>query len=74
MCLSPKMPKPPEAPPPPPLPPVSTGTQPVTVKPIMSKRASLRQASQGPSSLSIPLGGAGGGAATPSMSNLSIGK
>lgn len=73
MCLSPKMPKPPEPPPPPPAP-VITSTQPTTVKPTMSKRASLRQASQGTSSLNIPLGGTGGGASTTSLSNLSIGK
>jgi hypothetical protein len=73
MCLSPKMPPPPEPPPPPPAP-VITGNQPTTVKPTMSKRASLRQASQGTSSLNIPLGGTGGGASTTSLSNLSIGK
>ena len=74
MCLSPKMPPPPEPPPPPPAP-VTTGTQPTTVKPTMSKRAAMRQAGQGPSSLNIPLGGgssAGGGST--SMANLSIGK
>ena len=73
MCLSPKMPPPPEPPAPPPTP-VTTGTQPTTVRPTMSKRASLRQASQGPSGLTIPLGGSGGGAAPTSMTNLSIGK
>ena len=67
------MPPPPEPPAPPPAP-VITGTQPTTVKPTMSKRASLRQASQGTSSLNIPLGGTGGGASTTSLSNLSIGK
>lgn len=67
------MPKPPEPPPPAPAP-VITSTQPTTVKPTMSKRASLRQASQGTSSLNIPLGGTGGGASTTSLSNLSIGK
>lgn len=72
MCLSPKMPKPPEPPAPAPAP-VITSTQPTTVKPTMSKRASLRQAGQGPSSLTIPLGGAAG-AASAALSNLSIGK
>ena len=72
MCLSPKMPPPPEPPPPPPAP-VITGTQPTTIK-TMSKRGSMRQASQGTSSLNIPLGGSGGGASSTSMSNLSIGK
>ena len=75
MCLSPKMPAAAAAPePPPPAPaPVITSTTPTTVKPAMSKRASLRQASQGPSGLNIPLGGTGGGSTT-SMTNLSIGK
>lgn len=74
MCLSPKMPKPPEPPPPPPAPVVSS-TEPTVVKPTMSKRASLRQASQGTSSLTIPLGGTGtGGGSSTSLSNLSIGK
>ena len=75
MCLAPKMPKPPEPPPPPPAP-VITGTQPTTVKPL-SKRATMQQASRGPSSLSIPLGGSVGGAGgstSTSLSNLSIGK
>ena len=67
------MPKPPEPPPPAPAP-VITSTQPTTVKPTMSKRQSLRQAGQGTSSLNIPLGGAGGGASSTSLSNLSIGK
>jgi hypothetical protein len=71
MCLSPKMPAAPEPPPPAPAP-VITSTTPTTVKPTMSKRASLRQASQGTSSLTIPLGGTGGGGS--SMTNLSIGK
>jgi hypothetical protein len=73
MCLSPKMPAP-AAPPPPPPAPVVSSTQPTTIKAAMSKRASMRQASQGPSSLSIPLGGMGGGAGSTSLSNLSIGK
>lgn len=76
MCLAPKMPKPPEPPPPPPAP-VITGTQPTTVKPTMSKRGAMQQASRGPSSLSIPLGGSlggTGGASSTSLSNLSIGK
>lgn len=75
MCLSPKMPKPPEPPPPPPAP-VITDTKPLVIKP-MSKRASMQQASRGPSSLSIPLGGSSGGAggaSSTSLSNLSIGK
>ena len=75
MCLSPKMPPPPEPPPPPPAP-VVTGNQPTTVKPTTSKRSAMQQASRGPSSLSIPLGGtaSGGGDASTSLSNLSIGK
>jgi len=66
------MPAAPEPPPPAPAPVISNATTPTTVKPTMSKRASLRQASQGTSSLNIPLGGTGG--AVPSMTNLSIGK
>jgi hypothetical protein len=66
------MPAPPEPPPPAPAPVVSS-TTPTTVKPTMSKRASMRQASQGPSSLNIPLGGTSGGGGS-SMPNLSIGK
>jgi len=69
------MPKPPEPPPPPPAP-VITDTKPLAIKP-MSKRASMQQASRGPSSLSIPLGGSSGGAggaSSTSLSNLSIGK
>ena len=73
MCLSPKMPKPPEPPAPAPAP-VVTSTEPTTVKPTKSKRASMRQASQGTSSLLIPLGGCGGGTMSSSLSNLSIGK
>ena len=69
------MPAAPEPPAPIPAPsPVISSTTPTTVKPTMSKRASLRQASQGTSSLNIPLGGTGGGGLTPSMTNLSIGK
>ena len=68
------MPAAPEPPPPAPAPVISNATTPTTVKPTMSKRASLRQASQGTSSLNIPLGGTGGGGSTPSMTNLSIGK
>ena len=67
------MPAAPEPPPPAPAPVISS-TTPTTVKPTMSKRASLRQASQGTSSLNIPLGGTGGGGSTSSMTNLSIGK
>jgi hypothetical protein len=70
MCLAPKMPKAPEPPPPAPAP-VITSTEPTTVKPTKSKRESMRQASQGTSSLSIPLSTGG---ITPSMTNLSIGK
>ena len=69
------MPPPPESPSPAPAP-VVTGNQPTTVK-TMSKRASMQQASRGPSSLSIPLGGTssgGGGTSSTSLSNLSIGK
>ena len=66
------MPAAPEPPPPAPAPVISNATTPTTVKPTMSKRASLRQASQGTSSLNIPLGGTGGGGS--SMTNLSIGK
>jgi hypothetical protein len=64
------MPKPPEPPAPPPAP-VITSTEPTTVKPTRSKRESLQQASRGTSSLTIPLSTGG---ATPSMTNLSIGK
>ena len=73
MCLAPKMPKPPEAtPPPPPAPvPVTSSTEPTTVKPTKSKRESMRQASKGASSLTIPLSTGG---VIPSMTNLSIGK
>ena len=70
MCLAPKMPKPPEPPAPAPAP-VITSTEPTTVKPTKSKRESLQQASMGTSSLTIPLSTGG---ATPSMTNLSIGK
>ena len=72
MCLAPKMPKPPEPPPPPPEP-IIKDAQPTVVK-TMSKRASLRQASQGPSGLTIPLGGVGGGGSNTSLSNLRIGQ
>ena len=70
MCLAPSMPKPPEPPAPPPAP-VITSTEPTTVKTTRSKRESLQQASKGTSSLTIPLSTGG---ATPSMTNLSIGK
>lgn len=70
MCLSPKMPKMPEPPPPAPAP-VITSTEPTTVKTTKSKRESLQQAGKGTSSLTIPLSMGG---ATPSMTNLSIGK
>jgi hypothetical protein len=73
MCLAPKMPPPPEPPPPAPTP-VTSGTTPTTIRPTTSKRASMRQAAQGPSSLNIPLGGGATGAAPSSMTNLSIGK
>jgi hypothetical protein len=77
MCLSPKMPKMPEPTPPPPPAPVNVtaDSQPQTIKTSMSKRGAMRKASQGPSSLNIPLGGAGATTApTPSLTNLSIGK
>ena len=70
MCLAPKTPKPPEPPAPAPAP-VITSTEPTTVKTTRSKRESLQQASKGTSSLTIPLSTGG---ATPSMTNLSIGK
>jgi hypothetical protein len=70
MCLAPKMPKPPEPPAPAPAP-VITSTEPTTVKTTRSKRESLQQAGKGTSSLTIPLSTGG---ATPSMTNLSIGK
>jgi len=70
MCLSPKMPKAPEPPPPAPTP-VITSTEPTTVKTSKSKRESLQQAGKGTSSLTIPLSMGG---ATPSTTNLSIGK
>ena len=70
MCLAPKMPKPPEPPAPAPAT-VITSTEQTTVKPTKSKRESMRQASRGTSSLSIPLSTGG---ITPSMTNLSIGK
>ena len=70
MCLAPKMPAPPEPPAPAPAP-VITSTEPTTVKTTRSKRESLQQASKGTSSLIIPLSTGG---ATPSMTNLSIGK
>ena len=70
MCLSPKMPKMPEPPPPAPAP-VITSTEPTTVKTTKSKRESLQQAGKGTSNLTIPLSMGG---ATPSMTNLSIGK
>jgi hypothetical protein len=63
------MPAPPEPPAPAPAP-VITSTEPTTVK-TKSKRESLQQASRGPSGLTIPLSTGG---ATPSMTNLSIGK
>ena len=73
MCLAPKMPPAPQAPPPPPdapIPVTPENAKPVTVKPTMTKRESLRQASKGTSSLSIPLSTGGMDASTP---NLSIG-
>ena len=72
MCLSPKMPAMPEPPPPVPAPVQATAdTTPTTVKPSKSKRESLQQAGKGTSNLTIPLSTGG---ATPSMTNLSIGK
>ena len=70
MCLAPKMPAPPEPPAPAPAP-VITSTEPTTVKTTRSKRESLQQAGKGTSSLTIPLSMGG---ATPSTTNLSIGK
>jgi hypothetical protein len=70
MCLAPSTPKPPEPPAPAPAP-VITSTEPTTVKPSKSKRESLQQAGKGTSILTIPLSTGG---ATPSMTNLSIGK
>jgi len=62
----------PEPPPPPPAPAQAvTETTPTTVKISKSKRESLQQAGKGTSSLTIPLSTGG---ATPSMTNLSIGK
>jgi len=75
MCLAPKMPAPPEPiPPPPEL--VNTSNVPLTVKTGMTSREALRQASSGPSKLTIPLGTGGLTSAptTTSMTNLSIGK
>ena len=69
MCLAPKMPKPPEPPPPAPEPVIAPGTPPTTIK-TPSKRASLRQASQGPVGLQIPLSTGG---AMPNLSSLRIG-
>lgn len=69
MCLAPTMPKPPAPPPPPPEPVIAPGTEPTAIKTI-SKRASLRQASQGTGNLTIPLSTGG---TMPSMSNLRIG-
>ena len=71
MCLAPKMPAPPEPPAPAPAP-VITSTDPTSIKPTKSRRASLQQASRGPSSLTIPL--STGGAIPSSMTNLNIGK
>jgi len=73
MCLAPKMPAAPEAPAPPPAAPISAteGTKPTTVKPSMTKRASLQQASKGTSALTIPL--STGGMSTAGATNLSIG-
>ena len=66
------MPKAPEPPPPAPGPPQAvTETTPTTVKTSKSKRESLQQAGKGTSSLTIPLSMGG---ATPSTTNLSIGK
>ena len=70
MCLAPKMPPPPEAPAAPPQPVMPEGTKPTTVKPSMTKRASLQQASKGTSALTIPLSMGGMSAGAP---NLSIG-
>jgi hypothetical protein len=68
------MPAPPAPPPPPPESAIQ-GKLPTTVKPPMSQRESMRQASKGPSGLTIPLSTGAGGSAPPttSMANLSIG-
>jgi hypothetical protein len=47
------------------------GTKPTTVKPSMTKRESLQQASKGTSALTIPL--STGGMSTAGATNLSIG-
>ena len=76
MCLAPKMPKAPEAPAQPPSAPYSATegvTKPTTVKPSMTKRQSLQQASQGTSALTIPLSTGGMTPAAPATPNLSIG-
>jgi hypothetical protein len=66
------MPKAPEAPAPPPSSPYSAteGAKPVTVKPSMTKRASLQQASKGTAALTIPLSTGG---MAPTAPNLTIG-
>ena len=73
MCLAPKMPAPPEPTPPPPESAIQ-GKLPTTVK-TQSTRETLRQASKGPSGLTIPLstGAVSSAPPTTSMANLSIG-
>lgn len=73
MCLAPKMPKPPEPPPPPPAPVISPTMTPTVVKPTMTKRGAMQQASKGTSSLTIPLSTGGSPAYTPPTTNLTIG-
>lgn len=72
MCLAPKMPAAPQAPPPPSASPYSAteGAQPTTVKPSMTKRGSLQQASKGTAALTIPLSTGGMDSGT---TNLMIG-
>jgi hypothetical protein len=75
MCLAPKMPPPPEPPPPPPPAPVPVFTSsdsPQAIKPTLSKRAALRKAKSGSSTLSIPTLSTGSMSGSPT--NLSIGK
>lgn len=72
MCLgAPSIPAPLPPPPPPPRPPepVITNKTPTTVEPARSRRASIRQAARGPSSLSIPLSTGG-----TTQTGLNIGK
>lgn len=71
MCLgAPSIPSPLPAPPPPPRPPEPVMVnKPTTVEPARSRRASMRQASQGTSSLTIPISTGG-----TTQTGLNIGK